>query len=190
MSMNGNPLVRRMQPLPYRDRTGYWAWQEGMLAQFGLPVPGEEPQAVDDPQQSQVAAEPPAIDSTEIRDSIATAERDSLAREAQRTQDALEDATRQLAAERRRNEQRDRTTPRETQPQPQFGAISVNVVSNFGTVYIADARVGRTPLFEHKIAAGVHIVRITRQGCEDRVDTLRVAVDETVRHTVPLTCGG
>lgn len=181
--------------------TGYWAWQEGMLERFGLPF-GEEPtleagQAQAQGQgQEQLAAAQAAIDSTAGADSIAAAAaaRDSIAAaNAARdsaTRDSLTEARLQLAAERRRNEQRDRTPPRETQSQPQFGAISVNVLDNFGNVYIDDVSVGRTPLIGHRVTAGQHVVRIVRQGCQDRVDTLRVAVDETVGHTVPLTCGG
>ena len=121
-----------------------------------------------------------ALAAAQIRESIQAA-----------VQDSLDETNRQLAAERRRNEQRDRTPPRETlpQPQPQFGAITVNVTGNFGNVYVDDVSVGRTPLLEHRVTAGRHIVRITRQGCQDRVDTLRVAVNETARHIVPLTCG-
>ncbi len=176
--------------------TGYWAWQEGMLEQFGLPVPGQDGRAVDDPQESQLAAAQAAIDSTARADSTAAAAaaRDSIAAaNAARdsaVQDTLAQARLQLAAERRRNERRDRTPLRETQPQPQFGAISVNVLGNFGNVYVDDVSVGRTPLIGHRVTAGQHVVRIVRQGCQDRVDTLRVAVDEKVSHTVPLTCGG
>jgi len=171
--------------------SGYWAWQEGMLERFGMPVPGEDGSAVDDPQDSPLAAAPVAIDSTEIRDSIAGAERDSLALLAQRRQDSLDNVTQQLAEATRRNQRRQRQTPPiRPPPQPQFGAISVNVLGNFGTVYIDDVSVGRTPLIGHRVTAGLHVVRIVRQGCQDRVDTLRVAVDETVGHTVPLTCGG
>ncbi len=176
--------------------TGYWAWQEGMLEQFGLPVPGQDGRAVDDPQESQLAAAQAVIDSTARADSTAAAAaaRDSIAASnAARdsaVQDTLARARLQLAAERRRNERRDRTPPREIQPQPQFGAISVNVLGNFGNVYIDEVSVGRTPLIGHRVAAGQHVVRIVRQGCQDRVDTLRVAVDETVGHRVTLTCGG
>ncbi len=175
--------------------TGYWAWQEGMLERFGLPF-GEEPTLEAGQGQEQLAAAQAAIDSTARADSIAAAAaaRDSIAAaNAARdsaTRDSLAEARLQLAAERRRNEQRDRTPPRETQPQPQFGAISVNVLGNFGNVYIDDVSVGRTPLIGYRVTAGQHVVRIVRQGCQDRVDTLRVAVDETVGHTVPLTCGG
>ena len=170
--------------------TGYWAWQEGMLEQLGLPLPGADGQSVDDPQDSLVAAA--AIDSAEIRDSIAGAQRDSLALLAQRRQDSLDNVTQQLAEANRRNQRQRTQTPsaRPAPPPQQYGDISVNVLGNFGNVYIDDVSVGRTPLFEHRVTAGPHIVRITRQGCQDRVDTLRVAVDETVRHTVPLACGG
>ncbi len=171
--------------------SGYWAWQEGMLERFGMPVPGEDGSAVDDPQDSPLAAAPVAIDSTEIRDSIAGAERDSLELLIQRRQDSLDNVTQQLAEATRRNQrQQTQTRPIRPPPQPQFGAISVNVLGNFGTVYIDDVSVGRTPLIGHRVTAGLHVVRIVRQGCQDRVDTLRVAVDETVGHTVPLTCGG
>ncbi len=166
-----------------------------MLEQFGLPLPGEDAQAADDPQDSQVAAAL-AIDSAEIQDSVAAAQtRDSIAAAAaardSATRDSLAEVRLQLAAAQRRNQRQTTQTPPARQaPRPQFGTISVNVLGNFGNVYIDDASVGRTPLFEHRVAAGRHVVRITRQGCQDRVDTLRVAVDETVRHTVPLTCGG
>ena len=171
--------------------SGYWAWQEGMLERFGLPVPGEDGSAVGDPQDSPLAAAPVAIDSTEIRDSIAGAERDSLELLIQRRQDSLDNVTQQLAEATRRNQrQQTQTRPIRPPPPPQFGAISVNVLGNFGTVYIDDVSVGRTPLIGHRVTAGLHVVRIVRQGCQDRVDTLRVAVDETVGHTVPLTCGG
>jgi len=162
-----------------------------VLERFGLPVPGEDGSAVDDPQDSPLAAAPVAIDSTEIRDSIAGAERDSLELLIQRRQDSLDNVTQQLAEATRRNQrQQTQTRPIRPPPQPQFGAISVNVLGNFGTVYIDDVSVGRTPLIGHRVTAGLHVVRIVRQGCQDRVDTLRVAVDETVGHTVPLTCGG
>ena len=171
--------------------SGYWAWQEGMLERFGLTVPGEDGSAVGDPQDSPLAAAPVAIDSTEIRDSIAGAERDSLELLIQRRQDSLDNVTQQLAEATRRNQrQQTQTRPIRPPPPPQFGAISVNVLGNFGTVYIDDVSVGRTPLIGHRVTAGLHVVRIVRQGCQDRVDTLRVAVDETVGHTVPLTCGG
>lgn len=171
--------------------SGYWAWQEGLLEGFGLPVPGEDGSAVDEPQDSQLAAAPVAIDSTAIRDSIAGAEKDSLALLAQRRQDSLDNVIQQLAEANRRNQrQQTQTPPTRPAPRPQFGAISVNVLDNFGNVYIDDVSVGRTPLIGHRVTAGLHVVRIVRQGCEDRVDTLRVAVDETVGHTVPLTCGG
>ena len=173
--------------------TGYWAWQDGLLERFGLPF-GEEPTLQAGQGQEQLAAAQAAIDSTARADSIAAAARDSIATanavRDSATRDSLAEARLQLAAAQRRNQQRDRTPPREIPSQPQFGAISVNVSNNFGNVYIDDVSVGRTPLIGHRVAAGLHVVRIVRQGCQDRVDTLRVAVDETVRHTVPLTCGG
>ena len=170
--------------------SGYWAWQEGMLERFGLPVSGEDGSAVDDPQDSQLAAAPVAIDSTEIRDSIAGAERDSLALLAQRRQDSLDNVTRQLAEANRRNRRQQTQTP-PTRPalRPQFGAISVNVLGNFGTVYIDDARIKGTPLIDHQVLAGMHVVRITNPRCRDWVDTVRVAVNETYRATVTLNCG-
>ena len=170
--------------------SGYWAWQEGMLERFGLPVSGEDGSAVDDPQDSQLAAVPVAIDSTEIRDSIAGAERDSLALLAQRRQDSLDNVTRQLAEANRRNRrQQTQTPPTRPAPRPQFGAISVNVLGNFGTVYIDDARIKGTPLIDHQVLAGMHVVRITNPRCRDWVDTVRVAVNETYRATVTLNCG-
>ncbi len=176
--------------------TGYWAWQEGLLERFGLPF-GEEPTLEAGQGQAQgqeQLAVQAAIDSTARADSIAAAARDSIAAaNAARdsaTRDSLAEARLQLAAERRRNQQRDRAPPRETRPQPRMGAISVNVVGNFGNVYIDNVSVGRTPLIGHRVTAGLHVVRIVRQGCQDRVDTLRVAVNETVGHRVPLTCGG
>ena len=169
--------------------TGYWAWQEGMLEQLGLPLPGEDGQAVDAPQDSQVAAA--AIDSAEIRDSIAGAERDSLALLALRRQDSLDNVTQQLAEANRRNQrQRTQTPTARPAPPPQYGDISVNVLGNFGNVYIDDVSVGRTPLIGYRVTAGRHVIRIERQGCQDRADTVRVAVRQSVRHTVPLTCGG
>lgn len=170
--------------------SGYWAWQEGMLERFGLPVSGEDGLAVDDPQDSQLAAAPVAIDSTEIRDSIAGAERDSLALLAQWRQDSLDNVTRQLAEANRRNRrQQTQTPPTRPAPRPQFGAISVNVLGNFGTVYIDDARIKGTPLIDHQVLAGMHVVRITNPRCRDWVDTVRVAVNETYRATVTLNCG-
>ena len=170
--------------------SGYWAWQEGMLERFGLPVSGEDGLAVDDPQDSQLAAAPVAIDSTEIRDSIAGAERDSLALLAQRRQDSLDNVTQQLVEANRRNRrQQTQTPPTRPAPRPQFGAISVNVLGNFGTVYIDDARIKGTPLIDHQVLAGMHVVRITNPRCRDWVDTVRVAVNETYRATVTLNCG-
>ncbi|MCH6547355.1 MAG: serine/threonine protein kinase [Gemmatimonadetes bacterium] len=177
--------------------TGYWAWQEGMLEQFGLPVPGEGAQALDDPQASQLATAQAAIDSTARADSIAAAAAvsDSIAAAAaardSAMRDSLAEVTRQLAAADRRNQrQRTQTPPARPAPQPQYGDISVNVLGNFGNVYIDDVSVGRTPLIGYRVTAGRHVIRIERQGCQDRADTVRVAVKQSVRHTVPLTCGG
>ena len=175
--------------------TGYWAWQEGMLEQFGLPVPDEGAQAVDDPQESQLAAAQAVIDSTAKADSIAAAvaASDSIAAAAAARESAMRDSlaevTRQLAAADRRN-QRQQTQRPPARPAPQYGDISVNVVGNFGNVYIDDVSVGRTPLIGYRVTAGRRVIRIERQGCQDRTDTVRVAVRQSVRHTVPLTCGG
>ncbi len=174
--------------------TGYWAWQEGMLEQFGLPVPGD--QAADDPQDSQLAIAQAAIDSTARADSIAAADaatRDSSAAVAVARDSAMQDSLAriqlQLAEANRRN-QRQRTQIPPARPAPQYGDISVNVLGNFGNVYIDGVSVGRTPLIGHRVTAGPHVIRIERQGCQDRADTVRVAVRQSVRHTVPLTCGG
>lgn len=105
--------------------------------------------------------------------------------------DSLAEVTRQLAAADRRNQRRQtQTPPARAAPQPQYGDISVNVLGNFGNVYIDDVSVGRTPLIGYRVTAGRHVIRIERQGCQDRADTVRVAVRQSVRHTVPLTCGG
>jgi serine/threonine-protein kinase len=171
--------------------TGYWAWQEGYLEQFEF---------LPSPETSILAAAPEQqLDSAAVADSIAAAAADSLAaaRRDSIQRDSLARVTRQLAAAQQREDalrRQQQTPPRETRPQPapqpQYGAISVNVVPGFGTVYIDDARVRQTPLIEHRVTAAQHIIRIARQGCEDWVDTVRVSVNETVRRTVTLTCGG
>ena len=98
------------------------------------------------------------------------------------------------AAQQRADELRRQQQPRETPARPttpQYGAISVNVlVPGYGTVFIDDRRIKDTPLIDHQVPAGQHIIRITNPRCQDWVDTVRVAINETVRRTVTMTCGG
>jgi len=171
--------------------TGYWAWQEGYLEQFEfLPSPGTSTVAAAPEQQP---------DSASIADSLAAAE---AARLAQATRDSIQRdslalVTQQLAAERdraarERQQTPSRETPPPTTPQPQYGKISVNVlVPGYGTVYIDDRLIKDTPLIDHQVLAGQHVIRITNPRCQDWVDTVRVAIDQTVRRsTVTMTCGG
>jgi hypothetical protein len=141
-------------------------------------------------------------DSATLADSVAAAEADRLAQATrdsirQDSLDLLMASNEQLRAERdRAARERQQNPPRETQsqpaPQPQYGKISVNVLEpGFGTVYIDDRLIKDTPLIDFQVLAGQHVIRITNPGCQDWVDTVRVAIDQTVRRsTVTMTCGG
>ena len=167
--------------------TGYWAWQGGYLEQLEF-LPSPDASTVAPGQQPDSATAADSISAVAAAAALAardSAQRDSIARLTARNEE--------LAAEQDRAA-RQRTPPRQTRPQPvpqpQYGAITVDVVGDFGTVYIDGVKISTTPILRHRVTAGRHVIQISKQGCRNQIDTVMVAVGETVVRRVPLDCGG
>jgi hypothetical protein len=175
--------------------TGYWAWQEGMLERFGLPL-GEEPTLEAGQGQAQgleqLAALVDSAGGPAVIDSTATQVPDTSQAAPPEDEESPPPEPKPTPPPRTTTSQTTQRRPpvREPAPRPRFGAISINVLGNYGTVYVDEARIKGTPLIDHRVLAGTHVVRITNPRCRDWVDTVRVAVNETYRATVTLNCGG
>jgi len=78
---------------------------------------------------------------------------------------------------------------RPPQPEPpQTGAITISA-EPFASLFVDDVFINETPVFAHALQPGRHIIRISRPGCEDKVDTLRVEAGREVRQSYNLVCG-
>jgi len=55
---------------------------------------------------------------------------------------------------------------------------SLRVGSNlYGSVYVDDVYVGVTPM-DHDLPPGSHVVKITRDGCQDIVETVNISLGQ------------
>ena len=59
----------------------------------------------------------------------------------------------------------------------------------FGTVIVDDVELGDTPLINHEVSAGRHIIRVVREGYEPVIDTVSVTAGQTVRRRYQLVRG-
>ncbi len=83
-----------------------------------------------------------------------------------------------------------RPTPREAAPPTappatpvaQMGSLIINS-DPFGTVYVDGVRVGDTPVVNHALTPGVHVIEVRREGSVTAVDTIEVVPGNVYRLT-------
>ncbi len=71
---------------------------------------------------------------------------------------------------------------------PRLGSIRVSA-EPYGNVFVDDVFIGESPIANHAIEAGRHIVRIRRDNCRDYVDTVSVNIGQRANVWAVLTCG-
>lgn len=70
---------------------------------------------------------------------------------------------------------------------PRLGSLTV-AADPFGTVWVDDVEIGDTPLVNHALQPGQHVIRIAREGCRTVVDTVTVAIGRPARMRKTLVC--
>ncbi len=168
---------------------GVWAWQEGMLDRW-LP-PGQVEQQLSSASPSPVGAQPVSSDTTagsvegdgQPDSSVTTTPPNPAPVQAQTPppQPVRQDP----AVERG-------PTPRPVQPEPdpvpQFGSLRVGS-DLYGSVYVDNVYVGLTPV-DHNLPPGNHEVKITRDGCQDIVETVTISLGRRSIVNKVFRCGG
>jgi serine/threonine-protein kinase len=51
----------------------------------------------------------------------------------------------------------------------------------FGQVFIDGALVGDTPIFDHELPAGPHVIEVRKEGYVTQVDSVTIVVGQTLR---------
>ena len=85
-----------------------------------------------------------------------------------------------------RQPQRVVEAPRDTaQPRPTMGLLIIDAIP-FGTVILDGVELGDTPIVNHEVALGRHVIRLVREGYEPIVDTVMVPAGQPLRRRYQL----
>jgi hypothetical protein len=71
--------------------------------------------------------------------------------------------------------------PPASPPGPPVGFLTVDVVNGFGKVYIDGIEVNDTPLANHEVSPGRHVIEVRREGFRTIVDTVEIAAGNEFR---------
>jgi predicted Ser/Thr protein kinase len=72
--------------------------------------------------------------------------------------------------------------------QPQVGSITISA-EPFASLFVDDVFINETPVFAHSLSPGRHVIRISRPGCQEKIDTLTVEAGREARQSYNLVCG-
>lgn len=65
--------------------------------------------------------------------------------------------------------------------------LTVNATP-FGTLFIDDARIGGTPVVGRMLVKGSHVLRVEREGCKPKVETVQVTSPAPIKRQYALEC--
>ena len=169
--------------------SGYWAWQQGMIAGLSPSAAGDSGTVL-----QTTAGTEEAVAAASTSDSQQGGTTEALPRRETETPvqeppppTAESRPVRQGPSSRGRARQ---GPPGSGQARPQLGRLTVGS-DPWGAVLIDGVEVtDQTPLANHEIAAGVHEVRVVRDGCITTVDTVTITVGgRPTRLRKNLVCG-